>query len=133
MIADLASRARWWWYGTKDRLRRRSDRVLGSFVAWFCSGMGVWQTSAVTLGIVALECTKVLRDDHGFWLLYWLTVYSAVTQPALAYSGAVQGRRYEQLLVEVRQLDRRIEGLETVHGEQLDRILNKLERSPDAS
>jgi hypothetical protein len=24
-------------------------------------------------------------DPHGFWVLYWLTVYSAVTQPVLAF------------------------------------------------
>lgn len=64
-------------------------QAIERFAAWFQSAAGVWQTTAITLGVVALEFLDPRLDPHGFWLLYWLTVYSAVTQPALAYVGAV--------------------------------------------
>lgn len=91
-------------------------RILDLFTSWFCSGAGVWQTAGITLAIVVLEATHALPDPHGFWLLYWLTVYSAVTQPALAHSGAVQGERMEALEAQNARLLAQIEALLEHHG-----------------
>lgn len=79
-------------------------RLLDRFAAWFASGPGVWQTAVVTLGLVICEAVDRSFDPHGFWLLYALTVYSAVTQPALAYSGAVQAKKTEQMLAHLEAL-----------------------------
>lgn len=81
------------------------EKLLGWFNNWFCSSGGVWQTLLVTVAIVGLEASHVLNDTHGFWLLYWLTVYSAITQPALAHSGAVNEKRLEDLLTRVKKLE----------------------------
>ncbi|MDY0113710.1 MAG: hypothetical protein RBS21_05475 [Corynebacterium sp.] len=66
---------------------RWRDRVLDAFSSWFASAAGVYQTTVATFAIVLIEVVRPDLDQHGFWLLYWLTVYSAVTQPALAYVG----------------------------------------------
>jgi len=63
-------------------------KALARFTEWFGSGGGVIQTFAVTVLVVVLELAFPRVDPHGFWLLFWMTIYSAVTQPALAYSGA---------------------------------------------
>jgi hypothetical protein len=93
-----------------------SEWLLDRFNAWFCSAGGVWQTLLVTVVIVTLEASHVLSDTHGFWLLYWLTVYSAVTQPALAHSGYVNERRLEHLLERVKKLEGVEEGVREVGG-----------------
>jgi hypothetical protein len=72
-------------------------RILARFTEWFGSGGGVIQTFAVTVLVVVLELAFPRVDPHGFWLLFWMTIYSAVTQPALAYSGA----KSQELLHEV--------------------------------
>ena len=72
-------------------------RILARFTEWFGSGGGVWQTFAVTIIVTAVELTCPSVDPHGYWLLFWMTLYSGVTQPALAYSGA----KSQELLHEV--------------------------------
>ena len=82
--------------------------MLNKFDRWFGSAAGVIQTLMAVLAVVVAEATGWIHDDHGFWLLYWLTVYSAITQPILAYSNRrsveAQASR-EDLVVE---LERRI-------------------------
>ena len=92
----------------RERHGHLSAWLLEKFNHWFCSGGGVWQTAMITIAIVALEASRVLHDTHGFWLLYWLTVYSAVTQPALAHAGAVNEQRIEQLLTRIEELETRV-------------------------
>jgi hypothetical protein len=82
-------------------MRRLADRALWRFAEWFSDSGGVWQTFVLCLVIVALESLHVIPDEHGFWLLYWLTVYSAVTQPALAYSGRLSSNRIEEKLAAI--------------------------------
>jgi type VI protein secretion system component VasK len=61
----------------------------------------VWQTLGVCVLIVIVEIAWPTLDPHWFWLLVLLTVYSAITQPALAQATSVQT---EQLrLIEERQ------------------------------
>ncbi|MGH3438864.1 MAG: hypothetical protein ACRDRN_20635 [Sciscionella sp.] len=61
--------------------------MLARFAAWFSSAAGVWHTLTGCAVIVILEQVGAINDTNGFWLLYWLTVYSAVTQPVLAYTN----------------------------------------------
>jgi hypothetical protein len=82
--------------------------MLQRFDRWFGSAAGVYQTLVLVLALVIGEAAGWVHDDHGFWLLYWLTVYSGITQPILAYSNRrsieAQASR-EDLVVE---LERRI-------------------------
>lgn len=79
------------------------DAALDRFNEWFTSRGGVWHTLLVVLVIVVMERLFPHLDVNGFLLLYWLTVYSAVTQPALAMSGRISSERLQAM--EERQLD----------------------------
>ena len=79
-------------------MKKLSDRALAWFEDWFTSGPGVWQTFGVTILVVCVEFFFPKLDPNGFLLLYWLTVYSAITQPALAYSGARSSKQAAELL-----------------------------------
>lgn len=71
-----------------NKLKEWEYRALLRFNRWFTSEGGVYQTFLITVVIVICERVFPHLDTHGFWLLYWLTVYSAVTQPALAFAGS---------------------------------------------
>lgn len=66
--------------------------IMDRFNGWFCSAAGVRQTFLITMSVVVVEHVFPHLDPSGFLLLYWLTVYSGITQPALAYSAAVSAR-----------------------------------------
>lgn len=87
------------------RVRRHADYGFVAFNRWFTSRGGVFQTFLICVLLVFLEAFHVLPDPNGFWLLYYLTVYSAITQPALAASAAANEDRLEQLLHKLRQSD----------------------------
>ena len=80
-----------------------ADKILDRFTTWFCSKGGVWQTTLLTLAMVAAEVSDRRFDPHAFYLMALLTVYSAITQPALAYSNEQAARRMEAL--EAQQLE----------------------------
>lgn len=71
------------------------ERSLSAFNRWFASAPGVLQTFLLVIAVVVYERIFPHADEHGFWLLYWLTVYSAVTQPALAYIARKSGDDHE--------------------------------------
>lgn len=85
-------------------------RALKRFATWFASAGGVWQTAWITIGLVAVETFNRHLDPHGFWLLYALTVYSAVTQPALAYTGNESAAKIEAMLTSIKALEEKILG-----------------------
>lgn len=86
--------------------------MLTKFARWFASAGGVWQTLGFVAGWVLLEDLHVLHDPNGFELLYWLTVYSAITQPVLAYTNAQDTRQGERILALLGDALTRIEGME---------------------
>jgi len=106
------------------RLRTRADAALVRFSTWFGSAAGVWQTVAVTALIVAFEHLAPKADPNGFLLLYWLTVYSAVTQPALAYAAAAGSARTEALELRIVSLEEQLVStvgeLQASHAEILE-------------
>lgn len=60
------------------------NRGFTRFGAWFASAIGIVETILlVSAWIIASRAGYF--DRTGFWLLYALTVYSAVTQPVLAF------------------------------------------------
>jgi hypothetical protein len=95
------------------RARSYTDRGFVAFNRWFTSRAGVFQTFVSCGVIVLLEALHVLPDEHGFWLLYYLTVYSAITQPALAASAAANEEKLEELLRKLEQRDETIIALST--------------------
>lgn len=61
------------------------ERWLGKFADWFASVAGIIQTSVFVAVVLVVEWFRPSLDPHGFWLLFWLTVYSGITQPVLAF------------------------------------------------
>lgn len=78
--------------------------MLKAFASWFSSPAGIWQTIGLIALVVLYEKLFPNSDPNGFWLLYWLTVYSAVTQPILAYVAGVSGAEELKLIKEELQI-----------------------------
>ena len=91
------------------------------FARWFASTAGVVQTGACVAGIAVYELANPHWDAHGFWLLWALTVYSAVTQPVLAYSAARSARHAERN-------ERKLYHLEQKIDHKFDKLLEELHR-----
>lgn len=96
------------------------------FADWFASTGGVLQTALLVFFVVLWERIDHHADLHGFWLLYWLTVYSAVTQPVLAFSSAKSAKsalRNETRIIRLeRSVDSKIERIASHLGVDLDGI-----------
>lgn len=92
-------------------IRAWSRRVLDAFNDWFVSDGGVWQTAAATFAIVVAEQVFPHLDPDHFVCLYALTVYSGVTQPALARAGRVAGERQEEALAKIEALEEQVAAL----------------------
>lgn len=106
---------------------KMSSKLLRAFDRWFTSSAGVWQTVIVCTAIVILEQTHVINDSNGFWLLYYLTFYSAITQPMLAHSGKENGEKLETLTDEVKKLLSKDVQLDSDSHKLLLRMAKKLE------
>lgn len=81
-------------------------RCIGAFGRWFASTGCVWQTTAACLALVAAEARWPSIDPHFFYLLLALTIYSAVTQPVLAYVGMLGAQKTDEVLARLTQLER---------------------------
>jgi hypothetical protein len=101
------------------------EKMLRAFANWFASGAGVWQTVLVTLGIVIAEYTWPDMDPHGFWLLYWMTIYSAATQPALAYVSRQSDMKRELESQSTNSILLNIKHLDEEELEALKRLVTK--------
>ena len=86
-----------------------SERVMDAFADWFASAGGVYQTFFVILAVVVGEHIWPRMDWNGFLLLYWLTVYSAVTQPVLAFSATKSAQSAFRNEVRIIRLERKID------------------------
>lgn len=79
-------------------IRNWQQKALVSFDNWFTSPECVWQTLFVCILICVIEIVWPTLDPHYFYLLAILTLYSAVTQPALAQSSAATTRQLQTLI-----------------------------------
>lgn len=79
-------------------VHRWQTSALARFDKWFTSPSCVWQTLFVCAVIVVVEVVRPSLDPHFFILLMVLTVYSAVTQPALAQSSATTSKKLETIM-----------------------------------
>jgi hypothetical protein len=79
---------------------------------WFSSAAGVWQTVLFCTAWVTFE--RIFRhvDPNGFTLLYAMTVYSAITQPILAYSNRLDTEQGTAILKDLRSVLDRISTME---------------------
>jgi hypothetical protein len=91
---------------------KRPLNVLDRFNAWFGSAGGVWQTLGLCVVVVIFEHLHPGVDPQGFQLLYWLTVYSAVTQPVLAFGNNRSQRDNVKILEHMEKILEHIEDLE---------------------
>lgn len=114
-------------------MRALPDRLLLAFNAWFASRAGVWHTLAIVLAIVVVERIDPHLDPSMFALMAYLTVYSALTQPALAVVGAESAARLEQvqrehalMLAAVREMLAVIQATEAREAETLTHIEQEL-------
>jgi hypothetical protein len=82
--------------------------ILHRFALWFGSAAGVIQTAVFVTVVVVAEFLRPSMDPNGFWFLFWATVYSAVTQPLLAYSTSVTDESNAEALKFLRYLSERI-------------------------
>lgn len=82
-------------------------RALQWFGRWFASAAGIAQTMTIVLGVTGWELAHPRLDEHGFWLLYALTIYSAVTQPVLAWVAMMSARGTDEVLARLEAMERR--------------------------
>lgn len=94
--------------------------ILHAFAKWFGSAAGVIQTFFLVSLVVIFEFVKPTMDPSGFWLLYWLTIYSSVTQPLLAYTSGVTDEANAEALKFIRYL-----------SEQIDQRTQRIEEDVD--
>lgn len=101
-------------------MKRLEWKALDAFTRWFASGGGVYQTFFVTAAVVVVELADRRLDPHAFGLMAILTVYSAVTQPALAFSGtrAAQSadERAEALEERLSAIEQKLDGIAAYLG-----------------
>jgi hypothetical protein len=59
--------------------------MLAHFGRWFASSGGVWQTAVIVMAWWLAEFAGLIHDPQHLQLCVWLTIYSAITQPVLAW------------------------------------------------
>jgi hypothetical protein len=72
--------------------------MLSRFGRWFASSGGVWQTAVLVMLWWLAEFFGLIRDPQHFQLCVWLTIYSAVTQPVLAWVNKQDSGRSDATL-----------------------------------
>lgn len=78
------------------KLARANAQLVGAFGRWFGSPAGVSETLGVVICLVVAEYVWPHLDPQMFVLLVWLTIYSAVTQPALAAASTAATEQAER-------------------------------------
>jgi hypothetical protein len=96
--------------------------MLRRFATWFSSAAGVWQTVAVCMGWVAFERIFRHADPSGFVLLYVMTVYSAVTQPVLAYANRQDTEATDLVLKKLQDVLDQLATMEATIAEDVEDI-----------
>lgn len=83
--------------------------MLARFGRWFASSAGVWQTAVLVTVWWLAEFFGLLHDPQHLQLCVWLTIYSAVTQPVLAWVNKQDSAQGNLLLREIRSIAAAIE------------------------
>lgn len=90
------------------RVAKAYLRALNAFTRWFSGPSCFWQTTVLLLFIASAELTDPRIDPHGFWLLWALTLFSAWTQPALAFSNEVAAKQMEEVLERLERMEQQM-------------------------
>lgn len=115
-----------------------TDRMLAWFGEWFGSKLGIIETGLFALGWIALSRIGVV-DKSGWWLLYSLTVYSAITQPVLAFIAFLSSRKLDDVMEALMRIERHNEQMlerlteEARRGEQPEQPAGDRERQATGS
>jgi hypothetical protein len=112
---------------SESRLHKWQLKMIEKFDRWFTSPACVWQTLIVCVLIVVVELSFPSLDPHYFILLFILTVYSAVTQPALAQSGASTIQRLETIMERQQEVINSLLKLQEEQVEELEETSEILE------
>jgi hypothetical protein len=102
--------------------------MLNRFARWFSSAAGVWQTVLFCTTWVTFERVFRQSDPNGFVLLYVMTVYSAVTQPVLAYTNRLDTEKGSLTLQELRSVLDRISAMEEAILEDTEDLQHSREK-----
>jgi hypothetical protein len=82
-------------------------KLIEAFGRWFASAASVWQTALLVALVVVFEAADPRADPNDFRFLYWATVYSAVTQPVLAYVGMIGVGKTDEVLARLEAAEKR--------------------------
>jgi hypothetical protein len=107
------------------------DRVITAFADWFVSKAGLIEVFIITAVIVIAERVHPSMDPNGFWLLYWLTVWSGFTQNLLAYVSTLATRRLDEMLQHMEQMQSDNKRLLQNQNDMLKAILILAEREAE--
>jgi hypothetical protein len=87
-----------------SKLVRLGRKTLDGFNKWFTSAAGILHTIMLIAFVVLAEHFHLIKDRNGFALLYWLTIYSAITQPMLAFVAKNSGDSEDVLLKHIESI-----------------------------
>lgn len=104
---------------------RLSSGILSAFGDWFASGGGVWETAVVMLGLTSYYLVRGALG-HAIFFLAILTVYSGITQPILALVARAAGKKTDEALAKLMEVEERLATLEEEHGRLLAAIALKV-------
>lgn len=111
-----------------------AHRAIERFSEWFESPACVWQTLVACFAIFAAERAFPNVDRNNFGYLLALTVYSSVTQPALAHSAARANQLNAQVLrnqeTQMRAILAVLAKLEQ-QGEETHELLEEIQHGQD--
>jgi vacuolar-type H+-ATPase catalytic subunit A/Vma1 len=89
--------------------------MLSRFGRWFASSGGVWQTAVIVIVWWLAEFAGLIHDPQHFQLCVWLTIYSAITQPVLAWVNKQ----------DMSKSDQRLDRLEDKEDQELELLKGK--------
>lgn len=75
--------------------------MLVRFGRWFASSGGVWQTAVIVVLWWLAEFIGLIHDPQHLQLCVWLTIYSAITQPVLAWVNKMDTRSADATLARI--------------------------------
>ena len=105
-------------------------RFFHKFGRWFASPLGIMETvTIVGLWVIAWIANPHL-DEHLFGLLVVLTVYSAVTQPVLAFIAYSAGEKTERVLEQLTTGEAHLEHLALQNTRILEHLESLIEAAP---
>lgn len=84
---------------------------MNRFADWFASRAGIWQTGIIVVGWSIAATVWTFLDPSLFRTMAVLTIYSAITQPILAYVAVRSSDKADRDLAALRLEEDHIDAL----------------------